>query len=287
MSKNLAKIEFVLAMIIYGTIGLVLRWTDLPSEILVLARGTIGSVFILCYVLLRGKKPSAAAIKNNFGWLVLGGISLGLNWISLFAAYRFTTVAIASLCNYMAPMIVIFLSPLLFKEKLTAKKLLCVAAAALGICLVSGAFSGDLAAANLKGVLFGMGAAICFVGILISNKKTHDISQFDKVIVQLAISAVVILPYVLVMNVGKHIDFGTMDIVWMITLAIVHTGIAYCFYFGSMAVLPMQTVALWGYLEPVVSVLCSALILAEPLGITGVIGSVLVLSAAMISERVN
>lgn len=287
MSKNLAKIEFVLAMIIYGTIGLVLRWTDLPSEILVLARGTIGSVFILCYVLIRGKKPSASAIKSNFGWLVLGGVSLGLNWISLFAAYRFTTVAIASLCNYMAPMIVIFLSPLLFREKLTWKKLLCVAAAALGICLVSGAFSGDLVAANLKGVLFGMGAAICFVGILISNKMTHDISQFDKVIVQLAISAVVILPYVLVMNYGKHIDFGTMDIVWMVTLAIVHTGIAYCFYFGSMAVLPMQTVALWGYLEPVVSVLCSALILAEPLGITGVIGSVLVLSAAIISERVN
>lgn len=286
MNNTAAKIKYAAAVIIYGTIGMILRWTTLPSEVLVLARGTIGSLFVLAYVLLRGQKPSKAAIRSNLLWLVLGGAALGLNWVFLFGAYRFTTVAIASLCNYTAPLIVIFLSPILYKEPLGGKKLLCVVAAAVGICLVSGAFSGG-GGGNLTGIVLGLLAALCFVAIIICNKKIHDISAYDKVIVQLAVSAIVVLPYVLVMNLGKPMEVDAVSVFWMIVLALVHTGVAYCLYFGSMGELPVQTVALWGYIEPVVSVLCSALILAEPLGIAGLIGAVLVLGAAFMSEKVN
>lgn len=287
MNNTGAKIRYIAAVVIYGTIGMILRWTTLPSEVLVLARGSIGSLFVLAYALLRGQRPSRSSIKKNLLWLVLGGAALGLNWVFLFGAYRFTTVAIASLCNYTAPLIVIFLSPFLYKEPLGAKKLLCVAAAAVGICLVSGAFTGNVAKRDITGILLGMGAALCFVGIIICNKNIKDISSYDKVIVQLAVAAAVVLPYVLVMNLGKPLHADAVSVLWMIVLAIVHTGVAYCLYFGSMGELPVQTVALWGYIEPVVSVLCSALILSEPLGAAGAIGAALVLGAAVMSERVK
>lgn len=286
MKNTGAKIKYIAAVVIYGTIGMILRWTTLPSEVLVLARGSIGSLFVLMYALLRGQRPSKSSIKKNLLWLILGGAALGLNWVLLFGAYRFTTVAIASLCNYTAPLIVIFLSPFLYKEQLGRRKLLCVAAAAVGICLVSGAFTGNVAKKDITGILLGMGAALCFVCIIICNKNIKDISSYDKVIVQLAVAAAVVLPYALIMNLGKPLNADAVSIFWMIVLAIVHTGVAYCLYFGSMGELPVQTVALWGYIEPVVSVLCSALVLSEPLGIAGAIGAALVLGAAVMSERV-
>lgn len=280
------KFSYIIALCLFGTTGLILRWTSVPSEWMVLARGAMGSVLIACFVLLRGGHLSGQAIRRNLGWLIFGGVSLGLNWVFLFAAYRYTTVAIASLCNYMAPLMVIFLSPVLFGEKLSGRKLLCVAAAALGICLVSGVFRG-LDGWDPMGILLGLGAALGFVGIIIGNKKVSKISPYDRVIVQLAISALTVLPYVLWRSRGVEILWDPASIAGTLILAVVHTAFAYCLYFGAMGALPVQTVALWGYIEPVVSVVCSALVLGEPLGLSGLLGAALILIAAAVSEQLN
>lgn len=281
-----ARIQYMVSLVLYGTTGMILRWTAIPSELLVLARGAIGAVLIFLFLLIQGKKPSVADIRRNGKWLILGGISLGLNWVFLFGAYRYTTVALASLCNYTAPIIVIFLSPFLFGEKLTVRKLLCVLAAALGISLVSGVFAGE-GTADPIGLLLGMGASLGFVGIIICNKRLSGVSPYDRVIVQLLISALTVLPYAFFQNMGSQIQADAGSIFWMLVLAVVHTAFAYCCYFGAMADLPVQTIALWGYIEPVVSVLCSALILKEPLGAAGIIGSIMVLTSAAVSELLS
>lgn len=278
------KIQYLIALCLFGTTGLILRWTVLPSEVMVFLRGLLGSVVLLCFVCLRGRRPSIQAIYQNLGWLIFGGVSLGLNWVFLFAAYRYTTVAIASLCNYTAPIFVVLLSPFLFKEKLSFQKLLLVALAAFGIILISGVLSSD-GSVGLTGILLGMGAAMGFVGIIVGNKKVSGISPIDRVIVQLFLSAATVLPYVLYQNLGHSIPWDVPSLCWMVVLILAHTAVAYSLYFGAMAVLPVSTIALWGYLEPVVSVLCSALILAEPLGISGILGSALILTAAFFSEK--
>lgn len=279
------KIQYLIALFLFGTTGLILRWTVLPSEIMVFLRGLMGSLVLLLYVTVQGKKPSISAIRDNLGWLIFGGVSLGLNWVFLFAAYRYTTVAIASLCNYTAPLIVVFLSPLLFGERLSFRKLLCVAMAAAGIILISGVLSSGSASLDLTGTLLGMGAALGFVGIIVGNKKVHGISPIDRVIVQLFLSAMTVLPYVLFQNLGSPIPWDVKSVLWMEVLILLHTAVAYSLYFGAMAILPVQTIALWGYLEPVVSVLCSAFVLSEELGAAGIFGSILILGAAAISER--
>lgn len=281
-----AKLQYITALCLFGTTGLILRWTILPSEVMVLIRGSGGAVLICLYACLTGRKPSADAIRRNRRRLLIGGISLGLNWVFLFEAYRHTTVATASLCNYTAPILVVFLSPLLFGERLGKKKLFCVLASALGMLLVTGAFSGG-AEVNASGVLLGMAAALGFVGILICNQKLLNISPLDRVITQLSVTAITVLPYVLIRNWGVAIPVDLASIFWTAVLVVLHTAVAYCFYLGAMGALPVQTVALWGYLEPVVSVLCSALILSEPLGLGGIAGAALVLGSAGFSERNN
>lgn len=279
------RLKYIIAVILYGTIGMFVRYVSLPSEIIAMCRGSIGSVFILLYLYARGKRPDREAIRANAFWLTMSGIFLGLNWIFLFAAYVTTTVAIASLCNYMAPLIVILIAPFVLGEKLNVHKLPYVLMAFVGIVLVSGVNSPQ--AANPRGILMGMLAAMGFTGVVICNRKIHDISALDKSIVQLAVSALTILPYVLYMNHGTALSLDVRSVLIVLMLGIVHTGIAYCLYFSGMGTLPVQTIAVLGYLEPVVSVLCSAFFLKEPMTLSGWIGAAMIILAALLSELKN
>ena len=288
MSLTQARIRFVLAVVLYGTIGPMTRFIHLPSEVIVLVRGSMGALLVLLFRLSRGSKPDLSAIRENLGWLVASGICLGLNWIFLFAAYAYTTVAIASLCNYMAPIIVIALSPLLFGERIGPIRLTCVVAAFMGIILVSDLGNAISGGVDLTGAGLGLAAAGGFVGVVGCNKRIGEVDAFDKVVIQLAASAAIVLPYVLITDGG--IPIGGADILSYVLLAVlvvVQTAIAYVLYFGSMGVLPVQEIALVGYIEPVVSVLGSALVLHEPLGLAGAIGAVLVIAAAAVGEVVH
>ena len=284
MKVNLTaeRIKYITAVVLYGTIGLFLRYVSLPSEIVAMCRGIIGSGFILLYLKARHQRMNPAAVRKNLKWLVIAGICLGLNWIFLFAAYMKTTVAVASLCNYMAPMIVILIAPLVLHEKLDKRKMPCVLAAFIGIILVSGVWNGSHG--DLTGVVMGLAAAVCFVVIVICNRKLRDIDALDRSVIQLAISAATIFPYVLMKNYGTHLAINARSVLIILMLGLIHTGVAYCMYFSGMGSLPVQTVAILGYLEPVVSVLCSALFLHESMGAAGWIGAVLIIGAAVVSE---
>ena len=276
------RIKYITAVVLYGTIGMFVRFVSLPSEEVALCRGLFGSLFILLYLKLTGQHMDRKAVRRNAFWLVMSGISLGLNWIFLFAAYVTTTVAIASLCNYMAPLIVILIAPFVLNEKLNVKKLPWVGLALIGIILVSGVIGNG--PVNPRGLLMGMLAALGFTGVVICNRKIRDISALDKSVIQLAISAVTILPYVLVMNHGLVIPADLRSVLIVLMLGIVHTGFAYCLYFSGISTLPVQTVAILGYLEPVVSIFCSAFFLQEAMSISGWIGASMIIFAALMSE---
>ena len=283
---NTYKLKYISAVIIYGTIGYILHFVNLPSEIVVLCRGVIGSLFIYLYLRVTKRNIDLVAIKNNLIYLIISGVALGLNWVFLFASYRVGTVAVGSLCNYMAPIILIALSPVLFKEKITFKKLFCVIGAFIGIIFVSGILETN-SNVNGYGVLLGLLAAAAFVLIIIFNRKLKNISAYDKVVVQLAISALTVLPYAIINNIGNTIILDIKSVVLVIMLGVIHTGVAYCFYFGSINDIPVQAVAILGYIEPVLSVLSSALLLNEPISFIGIIGAILILLSACFSEIIE
>ena len=282
---NAEKLKLVTAMVLFGTIGLFVRYIDLPSSIIALARGVVGMLFLLAVILLRGNKISGEAVKKNLLWLILSGACLGMNWILLFEAYRFTTVATATLCYYLAPIIVIAVSPILLKEKLTLRKVLCTIVALVGMVMVSGVVQNGIPSfAEAKGILVGLGAAVLYAGIMLLNKKIHDISAYDKTVVQLGISAIVLIPYCLLTEDISSLHISPQVLVLLLLVGVVHTGVTYFLYFGSMGHLPAQTVAIVSYVDPVVAVLISIFILGEGMNAFGVIGAVLVLGAALVSE---
>lgn len=285
MSTRTARIQMVTAMTIFGTIGLFVRWIPLPSAVIALARGFIGMLFLLALMAVRKMPISREALRKNLFWLLISGALLGFNWILLFESYRYTSVATGTLCYYMAPILIILASPVVLRERLTAKKVLCVLAALGGMVCISGVLSqGIPSAGELKGILLGLAAAVLYAAIVLCNKQIHAISAYEKTIFQLGISVLAMLPYCALTVSPDALTFGPRVVFMLLLVGIVHTGVTYFLYFGSMEYLSGQSVAVISYIDPVVAVIVSVLILREPMHLTEGIGAVLILGAAAASE---
>ena len=283
--ENSARAKLALSMFIFGTIGIFRRGIVLPSSIIAMVRAVVGTLFLLGLILAKRQKIDREAVRKNLWLLILSGILLGFNWILLFEAYQYTSVATATLCYYMAPIFIILASPLLLKEKLTLRKGLCVVVALGGMVLVSGlAETGISGIGEMKGVLFGLAAAVFYASVVLLNKGIRDISAYDKTIMQLGIAAVVLLPYTLLTENWSTLSFDTNTVVMLLIMGIVHTGFAYAMYFGTTRVLSAQTLALFSYIDPIVAVLLSALVLKESMSVLSLVGAVAVLGSTIVSE---
>lgn len=279
-----SKITFLSAMGIFGTIGIFVKYIPLSSAMIAFGRGVMGVIFLLAVMLLAKKKPDLGAIKKNLLVLFLSGAAIGVNWILLFESYNHTTVATATVCYYLAPLFLLLASPLL-GERLTAKKLLCIAIALLGLVFVSGVTEGGLPGINeLIGIFFGIGAAILYATVMLLNKKLSPIPAYDKTVLQLGFSALTLLPYLLLTE-GLALP-GLTGMQWLLfaLVGILHTGITYTMYFGAMKDLPAKTIAIFSYLDPVIAVLLSAVLLKEKMTLWGIIGTALILGSALYSE---
>jgi len=277
-------IMLISSMLIYGSIGVFRRYIPISSSALALFRGIIGCTLLLGIKLVSKKSLLPKADKKALILLFISGGLIGFNWIFLFESYRYTTVAAATLCYYLEPSIVMLLSPVFFKEKLTVKKLLCVIAAFSGMVLVSGIIqTGIPSAAQIRGIAFGIAAAVLYSAVVILNKKLPDTEPLSKTLVQLLSASVVILPYVLLSQGFSDVPTDARSVVLILVVGIVHTGLAYALYFGSMNGLSTQTVAIFSYVDPVTALLLSIFLLHEEFSMLGIIGAVLMIGSAIVS----
>ena len=271
------------AMGIFGTIGLFVRLIPLPSSAIALSRAVLGLLFLVLFMVFTGKRPDRTAIRKNMGMLLLSGFIMGLNWLLLFESYRYTTVATATVCYYLAPLILLLLSPLL-GEKLSAKKLLCVVVALAGLVCVSGALNGSIPERKeLAGIGLSLGAAALYAGVMFLNKKLPAMPAYDKTILQFAGAILALLPYLLLTENITVFSLTGFEWFLLVLVGIIHTGIAYTLYFGSLEKLSAKTISVLCYLDPVLAVILSALFL-KPMTTANILGTVLILGSALYSE---
>ena len=281
--KSLTMI--IASMLIFGSIGVFRRFIPLSSPFLAFSRGLIGGLVILAFMKLKGagagEKPGLRQVLR----LAFTGAVIGANWILLFEAYNHTTVAVATLCYYMQPTIVVLLSPLFFKERLTARKAACAVVAIIGMVLVSGVVgSRDPQNGNLRGVLLGLGAAVLYAVVVMMNKGTRGVDAYGKSVIQLLSAGLVMIPYLLLTNGFAHVELRGSALPLLLIVGVVHTGLAYLLYFWSMDGLRIQSIAILSYIDPVSALFFSALFLKEPLGVPCIVGAVLIIGSAIASE---
>ena len=278
--------QYLLAMTIFGTIGLFVKFIELPSTVIALSRGALGTLFLLLVLKLLKRRINTASVKSNFKHLVIAGVALGLNWIFLFEAYRLTSVATATLAYYMAPIILILLSPILLHERVPVGKWICVICALFGMSLISGVWEGSENVA-LDGITMGLIAACFYASVVINNKFLKGLDPYDSSIVQLAVAAIVLLPYVFFTVDFSILKPDTTTIGLTLAVGILHTGVAYWLYFSALPKLEAARIAIFSYIDPAIAILLSVFVLMEPMTTAGVIGAVLILGAALASEFVE
>ncbi len=279
-----AKLMMILAMSLFGTLGVSTYFIDLPASIIVVGRGLIGASFLLILIRFSGSKLSKDDIYGNMFTLICSGICLGLNWLFLFEAYKSIEISVATVLNYLTPAMVILIAPLVFKTKLTFIKLGCALLALLGLVLVTGILENDTEDINYYGLICGVLGAVFYTGLVVFNKKLKSIGSYDRTFVQLLIAGIVVAVYSLFTVDFDSLHPDTLSIVLLVVIAVFQTAIAFTLYFGSLAHLDAPTAVMYGYIEPVISIALSVIILHEDLGIIGWIGAAMILGSTFLSE---
>ena len=287
MKKNTATSYAMLisSMLIFGTVGLFRRSIPLSSGMIACARGLMGAAVLFLFTRFSGRTCHRGIGRRNLLLLAVTGGVMGINWLLLFEAYNYTTVAAATLCYYMEPTIVILLSPLVMHEPLSVKKAFCAVVSIIGMVFVSGIpDSQSLTAHSLKGIFFGLSAAVCYSIVVIMNKKIQVDGIYEKTILQLFFAAAAIIPYLFLTEKPWTFSLDTHSAAMLLILGIIHTGFAYALYFGSIPRLKAQSVAVLSYIDPVSALFLSVLLLGERLTPYGMIGAVLIIGSALVSE---
>lgn len=274
-------VMYIVSLLIFGSNGVFASHIDMTSAEIVCMRTLIGSLALILVLLISRTKLDWAVMKRESFKLIAAGICLGVNWALLFEAYKLMSVSIATLTYYLAPIIVLILSPLLLREKQSARAYIGMGAAVVGLVLAVGL--GD-ASVTATGLIVGLGSAVFYAGLIIFNKKIDGVTGLPLTTIEMVIAACVMLPYVLL--TGGYVGFppdmeGTL---YLIFLCLVNTGLACWLYFSSMNRLPARAVALFGYVDPVSALIFSAVFLGDRMGVLQIAGAVLVFAGAAFGQ---
>ncbi len=274
------KLAMILSMVVFGTIGIFVEYIDMPSGFIAASRGIIGALVILIVMIIKGHKTEFKKLSKKLPVLLASGVAIGFNWILLFEAYRHTGIPAATVCYYMAPLLVVGVSPFIFKDKLTPRQIICILVALMGVVAVSGIFQTN--ASKIIGILSGLGAAVLYASVMIMNKFMGETDDYERTFIQLITAGLVVLPYG-ILTMGE-IKFNAKSTVLLVIVGIVHTGIAYLVYFGAIKKLKSRTVAILSYIDPASAIVLSSIVFMQMPKVYEIIGVVLIMGAAILSE---
>lgn len=277
------RLMLVVSMTIFGTLGVFVRNIPVSSGELALYRAVLAALLIAVFLIATRQKIPFANIKKEVPLLLASGVAMGINWILLFQAYKYTTVSLATLSYYFAPVIVTVVCPVLFREKLTGKQIVCFIMSTVGLVMITGI--GDIGGGNdFIGILFGLGAAVFYATVILLNKFIKNVEGIHRTFLQFISAIVTLLPYVMLtsgVTLGSMNGFGWVN---LLIVGLIHTGVTYCMYFSSLKELPGQKAAILSYIDPLVAVLISVTILGETMTWQQVVGGILILGFTLWNE---
>ena len=268
-------------MAVFGTLPVFVKNIPLSSAEIALYRAVLAAVLTGIYIAAAKKNAEFKRIRRELPMILVSGAAMGINWILLFEAYRYTSVSVATLSYYFAPVIVIIACPFLFRERLTAKQIFCFVMATAGVVLITGV--GGLGGSDLKGIALGLSAAVFYASVILLNKRIRTVDGINRTFIQFIAAAAVLLPYTAAG--GFHLmslDFaGTLN---LLAVGFIHTGVTYCLYFSSVTGLTGQQAAVLSYIDPLVAVVMSVTVLGESITPLQAAGGLMILGFTLLNE---
>ncbi|NCC47940.1 MAG: DMT family transporter [Clostridia bacterium] len=273
--------KYILSMLLFGLNGIVASRIALSSYEIVWLRTLFGSLFLIGVFFLGRRTMAFRHHRKSFIYLILSGVSMGISWMLLYEAYQLIGVSIASLLYYCGPVIVMILSPILFRERLTRNRVISFLVVLAGVYLINGQMPQTQQAG--RGILFGLLSALMYSGMVIFNKKAHGITGLENASFQLLVSFLTVTVFIAFRH-GLTIPADSVNWPAILTLGLVNTGVGCYLYFSSIGHLPAQTVAIFSYLELLSAVLFSVLLLREVLHPLQIAGALIMIGGAVFAQ---
>lgn len=285
MKRKTDKIMLCVSMAIFGTIGLFTRNISVSSGELALYRAILAAALIFIYLILTKQKMDLKSIGKEVPLLLFSGIAMGINWVLLFQAYRYTTISAATLSYYFAPVIVTVVCPFLFHEKMTIKQVVCFIMSTVGLVLIIGFENMGQGGTDLIGILFGLGAAVFYAAVILLNKLIKSVAGIQRTFWQFVAAILILIPYVACTGGSTLENLDGKGWICLLLVGLIHTGITYCMYFSSLKNLKGQEVAILSYIDPLVAVFVSVTILGEKMTFWQFVGGLLILGFTLWNEK--
>ena len=280
-NRSRALALFLTAILIFGTNGVAVHMAGLPSSVIAAVRGIIGALTLVAWARMRGQSLSLADIpRPQLLRIAISGACIGFNWVLIFEAFRISSVAVSTVVYYIAPALVVLLAPLVLHERFSGLRLVCVLISFAGLGLIVGLDGG----ASHAGILLALGAACLYASVIMLNTTFAEVDYRIRTVIQIGAAGIVTLPYALSTGAFAAIELTPHTIVFLLVLGIVYTGIAYACYFSAFSGLGAQEVSVLSYIDPVIAVICSALVLGEPLTPATLLGAALIIGSSIASE---
>ena len=270
---------YLCAMLLFGTLGLFVRQAHVAGDVLAFLRTLIGAAFLGVLLLFQRHRIQKIGGRQLL-YVLLSAAFLGFNWVFLFEAYAAATISIATVIYYTAPLLALLAAVFLFHESVTLRIVLGIVLTMGGLLCITQVTG---TAVQLKGILFAAAAALCYAGVLLTNRFLHDIDGLYFTFLQLLCSAGILFVYLQLEGRIQLIpELPAASWPWIMCIAVVHTGVAYMLYFTSLHHLTSSQAAVGSYLDPCIALLLSIFLLREPstlmqgIGIAAIVGGIII-----------
>lgn len=274
---NRSLIELHTAVLLFGLSGLFGKLISLSPPVIVFGRALFASLFL--FLLLRFINQSIKLErKKHYLYFIMLGIVLALHWSTFFLSIRMSTVAIGLMTFSTFPIFVTFIEPFFFKDRIRVSAVLTAIVTLLGVALVIPKF--ELAGSMTQGALWGIVSGLAFAILSVMNKKY--VSEYKSLVIsfyQNSIAAIVLLPFLF----AAMPAFEARNILLLVLLGVVFTGISHSLFIKGMSGVKAQTASIIACLEPVYGIAATALIIGEIPAVKTILGGIVILAAVSYS----
>ncbi|MBO8174082.1 MAG: EamA family transporter [Thermococcus sp.] len=275
------RIKITVSMLIWGSVGIFARFTNLNGLGIAFFRVALGALILALLFSIKDKswfQKVSDTIKQKFKWMILLGTALALNWVFLFTAFLYTSIAKAVLVYYLAPVLAILISAKFLKEKISKFQISLILIAFLGLIIIMSEQKMDFTNRSFTGIVFALIAAFFYALIPNLGRFLKDVKSDMLTFAQLSIASIILLPFVL----STKISVGRINWFAVGILVSVHTVFALFLYMDGLKNVKISEAALLSYLDPLSAAVYAFLVFGEIPTIRTVIGGVLILSASLL-----
>ncbi|MCL2322177.1 MAG: EamA family transporter [Oscillospiraceae bacterium] len=274
--KNYDLYFIHLSVFLFGFSALFARFIGQSALVITFGRVLFSSIFLAILILV-SKQNLRVEIKKDALLFIVTGINLAVHWFSFIESIRVSNVAVGTVTFSTFPVFIAFFEPLMFKEKLQVKAVICALIMLFGVAVVAMNFGKYSDSTYTTGIVLGLASSLTYAVMTLLNRRfSARYSSYVIVFYEQSTAAIALLPFIIAMKPSVTLN----DAGLLLLYGIVFTAIAHGLFVKGLRTVKASIASIISGLEPVYAILLAFVFLHEPSKLQEIIGGVMIITVA-------